>query len=161
MEARRRSLSGGTGGSFTQTFGYDDYNRLNTFSDNGGSGISQTLDHDRYGNMWQSAQMGLGTVPALTGVPFSQASYDATTNRFTPGSYEAGGSGNQNYYQGVQMIYDAENRILQSYNTVSGNTYTYLYDGLGQRVAKVLGGGAQNGRNDCCSPESQHLPPDC
>src|SRR4051794_7441382 len=66
---------GGGGSSFTQTFGYDNLNRRRTFADNGGSGISQTLDHDRYGNMWQSSASGLSSVAAMAAMPTTQSNY--------------------------------------------------------------------------------------
>ena len=129
---------GGTG-SFTQTFGYDALNRLNGFTDSGGA--SQTLGYNQYGNMWQSAQTGLGSVPALASMPTSSGGVNAANNRLTAASYDIP-SGNQTLFLGVTLTYDAENHQVQSYNSVSGNTYTYAYDGLGARVSKALSGGA-------------------
>src|SRR6185437_9980648 len=131
----------GTGGSFTQTFGYDHLNRLSSFADSGGA--SQTLGHDQYGNMWQSAQTGLSSVGALAAMPASQSSINAANNQVTSGGVAFDGTvGNQTAFLGVSMYYDAENRLVQSTNTVSGNSYYYGYDGLGQRVTKTLSGGA-------------------
>jgi len=41
----------------------------------------------------------------------------------------------------MQLTFDAENRIVQNYNTKAQNSTCYSYDGLGERVAKFAYGG--------------------
>jgi RHS repeat-associated protein len=122
--------------TFTQTYGYDKANRLNTASDTGG--WTQNFNYDQYGNPWTTANAGL-----LADLLPTSNVYTATTNHSTyiGTTYDAGGVGNQVAMGATTLTFDAENRIVQAYNSVSANSTCYGYDGLGQRVYKQTFGG--------------------
>jgi RHS repeat-associated protein len=107
------SYAGG-GLSYTQTFGYDELNRLTTSQE--GLSWSQTNTYDRYGNR------------SIFGDPLS---FTASNNRITGWSYDAVGNllndGAHSY------TFDAENKISK----VDGLS-AYVYDGDGQRVRKLV-----------------------
>jgi RHS repeat-associated protein len=122
--------------TFTQTYGYDKANRLNAASDTGG--WTQNFNYDQYGNPWTTANAGLPP----DRLPTSNV-YTATTNHstYTGTAYDAGGVGNQVTMGATTLTFDAENRIVQVYNSVTVNSTCYGYDGLGQRVYKQTFGG--------------------
>ncbi len=125
--------NGGTGTpaslTFTQTFGYDNVNRLISASDNGG--WSRNFGYDAFGNQWVSGSSGI----RLAGnTPTSGSAFNANNQiAATPSSYDA--SGNQKLVNGNTPTYDAENR--QTSVTFGGLTESYFYDGSGQRVEKT------------------------
>ena len=120
---------------FTQTLGYDAANRIASMAE---SGLwSQTFGYDQYGNM-------SGTSTGLTGLPAlpSSGSYNTSTNRFTvTGGIGYDSAGNQTVLGSSTLSYDGENRQSIDYDSVTGNTVNYAYDGLGQRVSKTVVGG--------------------
>ena len=126
----------GTTYNFTQTYGYDHLNRLSAASDTGG--WTQNFNYDRYGNPWTAANTGL----PQDRLPSSNV-YNAANNQSSyPGTqYDAAGVGNQTQMGAMQITFDAENRIVQNYNTTAQNSTCYSYDGLGERVAKFAYGG--------------------
>jgi len=85
--------NGGTGTpatlTFTQSFGYDNVNRLISASDTGG--WSRNFGYDAFGNQWVSGSSGIG----LAGNTPTSASASNGNNQIatTPGSYDS--SGNQ------------------------------------------------------------------
>jgi RHS repeat-associated protein len=102
--------------------------------------------------MWQASQAGLGSVSALQWMPTATngtggntPGVNSATNQLTVSGvqYDTGGGGNQTTYLGTStlspMVYDAENR-LSWVETGTNTTYTYSYDGLGQRVSRTVGG---------------------
>jgi RHS repeat-associated protein len=108
----------GGGLSYTQTFGYDDLNRLTTSQE--GASWSQTNKYDRYGNRW----IDLGG---------SNQSLDFnTSNRITNSGYVYDAAGNLTSDGVLSYAFDAENKI----KTVNGETDVYRYDGDGNRVKK-------------------------
>jgi RHS repeat-associated protein len=107
------SYAGG-GLSYTQTFGYDELNRLTTSQE--GSSWSQTNSYDRYGNRSVAGNL----------------SFSATNNRITTAGYSYDAAGNLTNDSGQSFAFDAENKI----KTVSGETDVYRYDGDGNRVRK-------------------------
>jgi len=111
----------GGGLSYTQSFTYDQLNRLATAQENGGASWSQTNGYDRYGNRWIALPGG------------GQSIYCNTSdNRITGWSYDA--SGNLLNDTVNNYTYDAEGHI----KTVNAAT-AYTYDGDGQRVRKLVG----------------------
>jgi RHS repeat-associated protein len=111
--------------SLTQTYTYDDLNRLKTASE---GSWSQTYGYDRFGNRWVT---GYIPTPGLT--PQSQAAYELTTNRLW-GSSHYNAAGNQTSDPTGRMFgYDAENRLISS----TANNLIFSYDGEGRRVKKV------------------------
>ena len=106
----------GGGLSYTQTFGYDELNRLTT-SVEGGSSWSQTNSYDRYGNR---SVIGVGL------------SFNANNNRITNSGYGYDAAGNLTN-DGVHSYgFDGENKI----KSVDGVSDVYRYDGDGNRIRK-------------------------
>ena len=66
------------------------------------------------------------------------SAYNAGTNRSNLLTYDAAGNQLSSNYQ--LLTYDAEERISQAYDNVSGDTMTFAYDGDGKRVSKTAGG---------------------
>ena len=109
----------GGGLSYTQTFGYDQLNRLTT-SVESGSSWSQTNKYDRYGN--RAIDLGGGNQSLY---------FNTANNRITNSSYsyDAGNLIND----GVHSYgFDGENKI----KSVDGVSDVYRYDGDGNRVRK-------------------------
>lgn len=126
--------------TWSQTYSYDGLNRLKTTTETaiaGGAQWSQTNSFDRYGNRWISASSL--PLPSLT--PTAQGDFNAATNRLTGGLNQYGVPGNHTRDKlGRQMVYDAENRMVQF--TDESLVSTYSYDADGRRVhANVDGAG--------------------
>jgi len=98
----------------TQTFAYDELNRLTTSQE--GASWSQTNSYDKYGNR---SIVGGGL------------SFTASNNRITGWSYDA--AGNLLNDGAHAYTFDAENKISK----VDGVS-AYVYDGDGQRVRKLV-----------------------
>lgn len=118
-------------GKWTQTYSYDNVNRLLTASEF--SGWSRTYGYDRYGNRWVN---GTGLQWIDTHEPTSETNFDPATNRlYVAGStYDA--VGNQTTFAPWTLAYDAENRIT-TVNSGSNGNGEYSYDGEGRRVRKM------------------------
>ena len=137
--------------NFTQSYAYDAFNHLcaaaegvtltNCSSSVSGGAWAQQFSYDQYGNM-TGTSTGTG-IPALP-----SGSYNLQ-NQLT-GAYTCGStgsvpfdcSGNQRTIGSSLLSYDGENRQTQDYDTVSGNTINYTYDGMGERVMKALVSGS-------------------
>ena len=112
-----QSISYAGGGlSYTQTFGYDQLNRLTTSQE--GASWSQTNSYDRYGNR------------AIVG---SGMTFNANNNRITNAGYTYDLAGNLLTDGAHAYTYDAENKISKV-----DNVSAYVYDGEGQRVRKLV-----------------------
>ena len=130
----------------TQSYTYDDLNRLKTASESGGgTPWSQTYDYDRYGNR---AVTGTGSyLPSQALTPQSLNVFDTATNRLdgmngmntVTVAYDGAGNLTRDW-GGRSFTYDGENRMV-SFDTLGtdGDT-TYYYDGEGRRVKKAVGG---------------------
>jgi RHS repeat-associated protein len=136
--------------TYTDYFGYDSLNRLQSVQENHyvsstnttTNPIKQTYIMDRYGNRT------IDSNPANTfgGVNAVQFTVDTATNRLgVPGGqagtmgYDAAGNLNLDSYTGAgARTYDAENRMTTAANNVSG-TSTYTYDANGRRVRRKTG----------------------
>jgi RHS repeat-associated protein len=103
-----------TGGPYT----YDEFGRLKSFTSNVGQPSSFTWTYDRWGNRWSQT-------------PGDSVTFNAGMNHKLDGStvYDAAG----NIIQDVahHYTYDAEGNLL---NVDSGQTASYIYDALNQRV---------------------------
>jgi RHS repeat-associated protein len=121
----------------SQTYTYDGLNRLKSVSDSGG--YTRSFGYDARGNMW--------IIPGFTGInpvgspPSSADGYNAK-NQVTTGGAQFDAAGNQSVINGDTLTYDAENRQISAYDSVSQVSETYRYDGAGQRVQKGISGGA-------------------
>ena len=122
----------------TWTYGYDDFNRLNSSSctatcPNASSTQAFSYTYDQFGNRWQqnvtagtggSAQYSFNSNNQISG---SGVTYDAAGNMMTDGL-------------GNTYTYDAENRLV----SVSGNySLSYVYDAFGNRVEETNGATSQ------------------
>jgi RHS repeat-associated protein len=119
----------------TQTFTYDQLNRLSSASDNGHWG--NTYVYDAWGSLLQKAALGSKPLGETFGV-----SADAQNRlHVTAGAdYQYDAAGNMTYNaSGMYYSYDQENRI-----TGAGG-YTYVYDADGNRVEKTTGGSSPSG----------------
>jgi RHS repeat-associated protein len=115
--------------NLTQSFGYDRVNRLTSATE---SGVwSQTYNYDQDGNLWIPSN-SLPAPAVGPGAPTANV-YNAANNRNANSTYDA--AGNLTVFGSVAVSYDAENR-----QTAAG-VNSYLYDGVGQRVEKVLPSG--------------------
>ena len=119
--------------TLTQTYGYDQLNRLSSATESGGTNEwSQTYSYDRYGNRAVTA----GTVLDAARTPQSLSAFDTTTNRIKPSVMSGFGydtSGNLTTDPSATVGYDAEN------HQTSYGASTYSYDGDGRRVKKQVG----------------------
>jgi YD repeat-containing protein len=125
----------GMGLDRTQTYQYDGANRLI------GSGElavwSRNFAYDQQGNGWVSSASGLST---SSFTPVTSNWFNAQ-NRLTGMGATYDGAGNRTAIGGFAFSYDAENRLKTS--TINNSTTTYLYDGEGRRVKKLLASGEQ------------------
>jgi YD repeat-containing protein len=118
-----------------QTFTYDVVNRLLTAVDSGGQGYNLGYGYDAYGNIAFNAQNPAGTYTSLT--------YNAAQNN----QLTAIGNTTVNYDLAGDMLndvncsytYDGEQRMGSA--TCGDVTTYYVYDGEGQRVAKLNASG--------------------
>jgi RHS repeat-associated protein len=120
------------------SYGYDDFNRLQSAS---ATGQSYTYDYDRNGNRWHQN----GPHPV-------SLSFTGNNNRIDGGSYDAAGNllndGTYSY------SYDAENRIKQ---VNGGSIATYIYDANGRRVRKSTTGASEDFLYDLAGHEIADL----
>ena len=110
----------GGGLSYTQTFNYDQLNRLTTSVESGAS-WSQTNKYDRYGN--RAIDLGGGNQSLY---------FNTANNRITNSGYVYDTAGNLTNDGSQSFGHDAENKI----KTVNGVSDVYRYDGDGNRIRK-------------------------
>ena len=141
LQIQTQTGPGGSQLTFNQSYTYDVVNRLATASDNGGgTGWSENFNYDQYGNMWLTNSGSTGDIPVQTMMPTVQSNYSAATNQLAGITPDP--NGNQQSYGGYTIGYDAENRQITATSTSPSLNATYVYDGIGQRVMKVIAGGA-------------------
>lgn len=131
-----QSISQGTA-SFTQSYGYDGVNRLQSASESGVWG--QTYVYDKAGNRAVLTGSTLAGASNLTPQTSSTTSvpYDSA-NRWLGTSYD--GAGNLTGVSTKSFVYDAENRQIVANDSVGPASATYTYDGDGRRVTKTVNG---------------------
>jgi len=158
-----------SGTTWTQQFTYDGVNRLQTAAEL--SSWSQNYNYDNYGNRIVSS----GTKPNPDWTPTDLTKYNSS-NQWVRGNgdqYDVGGNMIKiasNTSPGVAsstFTYDAENR-LTSANMMGTGTASYVYDGNGRRVQKVVGstttsyvydamGGLAAEYSNAVAPQSERL----
>ena len=121
----------------SSTYGYDEFNRLASRTVNSGTGPNFAWKYDRWGNRWsQSITGGTGS-----GTTFS-ANF-TSNNQITPGAscpisteycYDAAGNMTSDTFH--SYTYDAEGNITE---VDGGQTATYVYNALNQRVRAMVG----------------------
>jgi RHS repeat-associated protein len=131
--------------TLTQTYQYDQVNRIISLFETGGSPIlSQTYAYDAFGNMANTAGQ-LNTQPSHTPTAISGflaangMSYNQWVTACTtpPSCYDDGG--NQVAVSGDVYAYDAENRMTSA-NAQNMGATAYAYDEEGRRVWKTAAG---------------------
>jgi YD repeat-containing protein len=142
------NLGGGNNGSLTstsdsinsnlsETFAYDNLDRINSASTAASSGsgcwgqtygTSGGLSADLWGNLSQinSTNCSTGTLSVTV---------SSSTNRFSSSGYSYDLVGNMTNDTQFSYGFDAEHRITAAAGTSTG-TWTYVYDGKGARVEK-------------------------
>jgi len=111
-------------------------NRLTGVND---PGYTRQFGYDQWGNMAVTSSNG---VPLNGTTPTDAANgFDPGTNRLRAAQYDR--AGNQTQVGSIGLRYDAENRQLTSFDSMSQSGVTYIYDGQGQRVAKLYGDGSR------------------
>ncbi len=110
-------------------------NRVSTITD---SAYSLNFNYDPYGNMSVSQNTGVNLSP-VTPVNTNGSPFNGVSNQLNSAGYDA--AGNQiSFASGAYTIqYDAENHQTQLYDTGTQTEVVYVYDGSGQRVAKITG----------------------
>jgi RHS repeat-associated protein len=129
------------GMSLTQSYTYDQLNRLKTFQETGGLNQTwnQIYSYDRYGNRNIDVAQTTNHQDFLGENP----SFDPNNNRIdvnaNPGyHYDSAGNLDQRP-GGKQYVYDAENKQT-SYKENNVEKGSYAYDGDGRRVKKTANG---------------------
>jgi RHS repeat-associated protein len=122
------NLNGVNGLTVTQTYTYDQLNRLKTAQEQGGANWIQTYLFDRFGNRRLDAGQ---TTPALIS---SNPTISPENNRLQGSVYDVAGNVVQDAF-GQSFAYDGESRQT-SFNNGQAS---YFYDGDGRRVKKVSG----------------------
>jgi len=123
----------------SQSYLYDNLNRLGQASETSAMGLSwsQTYDYDRNGNRAVDPVSTYVPLPSLT--PQSLAAYDSTRNRWNHAVYDGAGNITSDLLR--VFTYDADDH--QTSIAVPGiGTTTYVYEGLGHRVQKIAGANA-------------------
>ena len=117
----------------TQTYTYDNVNRLLSMSE---GGLSRNYGYDAFGNRAVVGSSG-HTLPAAT--PTSTAAFSATTNRLAAGGYDAAGNLTALAGLAAEMRYDAANKMtFFDGPTATQEEGDYFYDGQGQRVYRLM-----------------------
>jgi RHS repeat-associated protein len=112
------------------TYGYDEFNRLTSLTVNSGTGPNYGWVYDRYGNrLQQNITGGTGSGSTFT------ASVNAANNQLVGYTYDA--AGNMTYDEFHSYTFDAEGHITA---VDGGQTATYVYNALNQRVRATVGG---------------------
>jgi RHS repeat-associated protein len=139
------TITPGAGTPITQTFTYDQVNRLATAAEtNGGSTTwSRSFSYDVFSNMWVSAPGGSPGIPLNPLTPTAQTAYStANNNQLAESTYDLSGNQSEDG-QGGMYYYDGENRMTRC--TVADVQSSYSYDGNGRRITKNVGGTTING----------------
>lgn len=134
---------------FTQTYLYDDLNRLKSATEVTGTqqNWKQTFIYDRFGNRTFKADET--TLPAISGPNqnITNPSISPANNRISTAGYEYDAAGNLKCdpehpcVSGVAYyLYNAENRVKSVNGGSAAGGASYFYDGNGRRVKKVVGG---------------------
>ncbi len=135
---------GGTSGfTATQTYTYDDLNRIQSATETIGETETwkQTFLIDRYGNRRFDTNNNNTTTLGSCSEAICNPTISTATNRFTTTGYEYDANGNVTKdAQDQRFGYDSENhQIAFFYANNSGSVpdATYQYDGEGKRVKKI------------------------
>jgi RHS repeat-associated protein len=144
------SVGGTPGFVATQSYTYDELNRLKSATENstptGGSSAQswkQTYVFDRFGNRTFDTSSGATTtLPSGFNPHIYNPTIDPSNNRFSSGQdyvYDSAGNVTQDA-TGKKFVCDGENKQT-SFGTSGSSTNggTYVYNGDGKRVKKIVG----------------------
>ena len=125
-----------------QEYEYDSLNRLSSAIEKISTDTqwSQTFGYDRWGNRTIISATG-------SGINNKEFTINPTNNRYGVPSqqtgvmqYDAAGNLTNDTYTGNGLRnYDAENKMTSAVG-LNGQTQTYVYDGTGQRIKRIVGG---------------------
>lgn len=115
------------------TYGYDEFNRLTSLTVSPQTPQNYTYVYDRYGNRWQQNP--------LNGGWSSQLGFNLATNQINTAGYAYDAAGNMTNDGFHTYTYDAEGHITA---VDRGQTATYVYNALNQRVQTTVGGTVTN-----------------
>jgi len=118
------SITNGMDSTRSQTYTYDNLNRLASGRD--ASHWGETYTYDNWGNLYQTTR-----ISGLSGNNWAVTANG--NNQLSNLTYDSAGEVTQDQF-GNSFSYDAEGRIL------SGGSGSYVYDGDGNRVKKTVGG---------------------
>jgi RHS repeat-associated protein len=124
--------------NLTQSYTYDQLNRLKSFQETGGANQtwSQVYSYDQYGN--RTIDNGLTTDDGLFRA--ESPATDPNNNRISAAGYVYDDAGNlKQRPNNKSYIYDAENKQT-SYQENGVEKGSYFYDGDGRRVKKIANG---------------------
>lgn len=134
---------GGTSGfTATQTYTYDDLNRIQSATESISSTQTwkQTFEYDRYGNRRFNTTGSNTTTLGSCSAAVCNPTISASTNRISQSGYTFDANGNLTVDgSGNQFFYDAENHQKEVKDSGNNSLGTYYYDGEGRRVKKVAG----------------------
>ena len=128
--------------SATQTYGYDDANRLKTAAETNSVGQpwAQTYVFDKVGNRAVTGNSS-ELANATTYTPHSSdgvtVPFDAGNHWSMVGVYD--GAGNMTTVRTQTMGYDAESRMVSWADSALGTSASFTYDGDGRRLTKTAG----------------------
>ena len=129
---------GASGFTATQTYGYDDLNRLTVAEETIGGSTTwkQTFEIDRYGNRRFDASNT--TTLGSCAQAICNPTISTVTNRISQSGYSFDANGNLTQdAEGRQFVYDAENHQKEVKDSLNNTVGQYLYDGEGRRVKKI------------------------
>jgi RHS repeat-associated protein len=132
------NAGGSSGFTATQTYAYDDLNRLQSATETigGNQTWKQTFTIDRYGN--RRFDVNNTTTLGSCTEAICNPTISTATNRLTSTGYDYDENGNvTENAEGRQFLYDAENHQKAVKDDQNNTIGEYLYDGEGKRVKKL------------------------
>lgn len=139
--------------SWYQQYGYDALNRVtqvHEYTGNTSLDWQQAYTYDRYGNRTINGSTSATWGDGINNMQAAVVSSTTTNRMYAPGEtesshptmdYDAAGNQTKDTYTGaaVTRAYDAENRMTSGTQASSDVAGSYIYDGEGRRVKRVVG----------------------
>jgi RHS repeat-associated protein len=137
------TINGVAGVTLTQSYAYDQLNRLQSVSEGSGSnawaqGYIYT-NPDGTGGRFGNRRIDPATTTQSL-IPTSNPTFNMGNNRFaTDQGYDYDDAGNLKTAPGYSYSYDSENRMVSADSGQQWGLSSYSYDGDGHRIKKVAG----------------------